>query len=157
MGGLPNRDALFVFVELLLTRNNRVNHLELTFHLPLPSSDYHRYPYRMNTGRSAPIASGVNVENVSPAELYDIVTGASSQDPARVQACSKRLKQMLDMFGTFDGLHEIAAQRTVPLPVRQQAIIQFKNAALNHWKSRKSVDMGQSTRILSETLIHRSS
>lgn len=84
------------------------------------------------------MATGVKVENVSPGELYEVMTAAASQDPTQVQASSKRLKQMLDMFGTFDALHEIAAQRTVPLAVRQQSIIQFKNAALNHWRSRKS-------------------
>jgi CAS/CSE protein involved in chromosome segregation len=82
-------------------------------------------------------ALGVIVENVSPTELYEVVSLASSQDPTRVQASSKRLKEMLEMFGTYDGLHEIAAQKTVPLPVRQQSIIQFKNAALTHWRSRK--------------------
>jgi hypothetical protein len=65
------------------------------------------------------------------------MSAASSQDPNQVQASSKRLKEMLEMFGTYDALHEIAAQRMVPLPIRQQAIIQFKNAALNHWRSRK--------------------
>lgn len=67
------------------------------------------------------------------------MTGAASQDPALCQASSARFKQMLDMFGIYDGLHEIAASRAVPLPVRQQSIIQFKNAAINHWRSRKSV------------------
>jgi hypothetical protein len=93
----------------------------------------------MNLSRGATMAAGVKVENVSPEELYEVMVAASSQDPAQLQASSKRLKQMLDMFGTFDALHEIAAQRTtVPVAVRQQSIIQFKNAALHHWKSRKS-------------------
>ena len=92
----------------------------------------------MNLAKGALLATGVNVEHVSPQELYDVMTAASSQDPAQIQESSKRLKQMLDMFGTFDALHEIAAQRTVPLIIRQQSIIQFKNAALAHWKSRKS-------------------
>lgn len=88
--------------------------------------------------RNTPRALGVTVETVNPAELYEVMTGASSQDPIRVQNCSKRFKEMLDMFGTYDALHEIAAQRTVALPIRKQAIIQFKNAALNHWRARKS-------------------
>ena len=92
----------------------------------------------MNLAKGALLATGVNVEHVSPQELYDVMTAASSQDPAQIQESSKRLKQMLDMFGTFDALQEIAAQRTVPLIIRQQSIIQFKNAALGHWKSRKS-------------------
>jgi hypothetical protein len=92
----------------------------------------------MSLARGAALAAGVNIEHVSPQELYDVMSAACSQDPAQIQQSSKRLKQMLDMFGTFDALHEIAAQRTVPLIIRQQSIIQFKNAALSHWKSRKS-------------------
>jgi len=94
---------------------------------------------RMNSASRPKIATGVVVEHVSPHELYDVMTAASSQDPIQVRTSSARLKQMLDMFGTFNALHEIAAQRTVPLIVRQQSIIQFKNAALGHWKSRKLV------------------
>lgn len=96
----------------------------------------------MDTPRRPAMATGVNIEHISPTELYDVMTAASSQDPSRVQASSTRLKQMLDMYGTYDALHEIAGQRTVPLVVRQQAIIQFKNAALNHWRSRKSATVG---------------
>ena len=84
------------------------------------------------------MASGVHVEHVSPTELYNVMAITASQDPSQIRASSARLKQMLDMFGTFDALHEIAAEKTVPLSVRQQAIIQFKNAALSHWRSRKS-------------------
>ncbi|KAF7352662.1 Importin N-terminal domain-containing protein [Mycena venus] len=73
----------------------------------------------------------------SAEEVYQVMTGAASQDPALFQASSTRLKEMLDMFGIYDALHEIAAQRAVPLQIRQQSIIQFKNAALTHWRSRK--------------------
>ncbi|TFK75774.1 ARM repeat-containing protein [Pluteus cervinus] len=87
---------------------------------------------------SAPMmATGVNVQHIVPAELYNVLLAASSQDPSQLQSSSKRLKEMLDMYGTFDALYEIASQRNIPLPVRQLAIIQFKNAALNHWRSRK--------------------
>jgi len=83
------------------------------------------------------IAQGVQVETVSVSELYQVITGACSHDQAVVAASGKRLKEMLEMFGTFDALHDLASQRDQPLPIRQQAIIQFKLAALNHWKSRK--------------------
>ncbi len=83
------------------------------------------------------IASGVVVETVSPQELFQVITNAASQDPTLVQRSSERLKEMLSMSGTFDALHEIAAQKHLSLYVRQQAIIQFKNAALGHWKARK--------------------
>lgn len=77
------------------------------------------------------------VEHVSPEELYNVVLGAASQDPALLVASTERLKAMLDAFGTFDGLNLIATQRSLPLNVRQQSIIQFKNSALSHWRSRK--------------------
>ncbi|KAG6833896.1 hypothetical protein H0H87_007907 [Tephrocybe sp. NHM501043] len=93
------------------------------------------------------VATGVNVEHVSPAELYEVMNAASSQVPSQVQTSSKRFKQMLDMFGTYDALYEIAAQRSFPLAIRQQAIIQFKNAALNHWKSRKTLNDEHRARI----------
>lgn len=80
---------------------------------------------------------GVQTETVNPEELFNVISGAASQDPARLQASSKRLKELLDMSGTFDGLSEIASQRALPLAVRQQSIIQFKNSALSHWRSRK--------------------
>jgi hypothetical protein len=77
------------------------------------------------------------LESVSTQELYDVMCNAASQDPARVQASANRLKQMLELFGTFDSLQEIAVQKPVQLHVRQQSIIQFKNAVLNHWRSRR--------------------
>ncbi|KAF9226602.1 ARM repeat-containing protein [Gyrodon lividus] len=71
-------------------------------------------------------------------ELLQIVTFASSQIPAQVQASTERLKVLLDTHaGTYNGLHRIAADYSQSLHVRQQSIIQFKNAALAHWRSRK--------------------
>jgi len=80
---------------------------------------------------------GVQVETVSAPELYDVLTAACSHSQPQIEAAGRRLKEMLDMFGTYNELHNIAAQRAVPPAVRQQAIIQFKLAALPHWKSRK--------------------
>ncbi|KAF9247341.1 ARM repeat-containing protein [Melanogaster broomeanus] len=74
----------------------------------------------------------------TPAELLQIVTFASSQIPAQLQASTERLKVLLDTHaGTYNALHKIAADYSQPLQVRQQSIIQFKNAALSHWRSRK--------------------
>ncbi|KAG6854858.1 hypothetical protein C0991_012048 [Blastosporella zonata] len=98
------------------------------------------------------IATGLNVEHVSPAELYDVLNAASSQDLSQIQASSKRLKEMLEMFGTYDAFYEIIAQRSLPLAVRQQAIIQFKNAALAHWKSRKILNEEHRVRIRNRCL-----
>lgn len=91
----------------------------------------------MNVDRPRSMTLGVVVETVNVQELYQVLVDASSQDPTRVQSSSKRLKQMCDMLGTYDALQEIASQKTVPTPIRQQAIIQFKNSALGHWRSRK--------------------
>ncbi|KAG6830842.1 hypothetical protein H0H92_014494 [Tricholoma furcatifolium] len=93
------------------------------------------------------LATGVNVENVNPQELFDVLNAASSQDPSQLQPSSKRLKEMLDMFGTYDALSDIATQRSCSLAVRQQAIIQFKNSALSHWRSRKLLNDEHRTRI----------
>ncbi|KAF8165214.1 armadillo-type protein [Crassisporium funariophilum] len=82
-------------------------------------------------------AMGVAIQTVSPAELYQVILGASSQDFPQVQASGQRLKQMLEMFGSYDALQEIAARRTEPLSIRQQAMIQFKNVVVHHWRSRK--------------------
>ncbi|KAJ7638980.1 armadillo-type protein [Roridomyces roridus] len=84
-----------------------------------------------------PLLSSGMVQSVSAEEVFQVMTAASSQDPAVFQASSARLKELLDMFGTYDALHEIAAQRAVPIHIRQQSIIQFKNAASSHWRSRK--------------------
>lgn len=94
-----------------------------------------------------PLRHTAQTETFSPEELYDVVCGAASQDPRQVQASAARLKELLELPGAYDTLHEIAAQNTVPLAVRQQSIIQFKNAALSHWKSRKLLNDEQRTRI----------
>ncbi len=78
-------------------------------------------------------------QNASPEEVYNVIVAATSQDPAQIKASSDRLKQLLEMAGTFDALSEIAGQRSLPLQVRQQSIIQLKNSSLGHWKSRKCV------------------
>ncbi|KAL1944202.1 hypothetical protein VTO73DRAFT_3387 [Trametes versicolor] len=84
---------------------------------------------------------------VSPEELFNVVCGAASQNPGQVQASTTRLKELLDIPGAYDLLHEIAATKTVALQVRQQAIIQFKNAATGHWRSRKLFPPEHKTRI----------
>lgn len=82
---------------------------------------------------------GPTVQTVDVEELYSVISGATSQNsavaPSRVY--DERFKQMLDMTGTFDGLSDIASQKSVPLAIRLQSIIQFKNHAFNHWRSRK--------------------
>lgn len=88
---------------------------------------------------SQSLAHSNEPERSSPEEVYNVICAAASQDPARMKASTDRLKELLEMAGTFDALSEIAATRTLPVPVRQQAIIQLKNSSLNHWKSRKYV------------------
>ncbi|KAG7449051.1 ARM repeat-containing protein [Guyanagaster necrorhizus] len=91
----------------------------------------------MDTAPDRLVASTVTVPEVSPAELYEVLVGATSQDPALLRESDKRLKQMMGLFGAFDALHDIASQKALPVPVRKQAIIQFKNEALKSWRSRK--------------------
>ncbi|TBU32713.1 ARM repeat-containing protein [Dichomitus squalens] len=89
---------------------------------------------------------------VSPEELYNVVCGAASQNPSEVQVSTDRLKDLLERPGAYDILHEIAAQKTVPLQVRQQAMIQFKNATSGHWRSRKNFPPEIKDRIRARTL-----
>ena len=84
-------------------------------------------------------AIGLVAPPVSPAELYEVIVAACSQNLSQIQASGHRLKQMLEMFGTFDALQDIAARPNTPLPIRVQAVIQFKNTVVNHWRSRKCV------------------
>ncbi|KAI0677486.1 ARM repeat-containing protein [Trametes maxima] len=54
---------------------------------------------------------------VSPEELFNVVCGAASQNPAQVQASATRLKELLEIPGAYDLLQEIAATKTVALEV----------------------------------------
>lgn len=78
-------------------------------------------------------------QSVNPGELYNAICDAASQDPVKIKNAYDKLKEMLEMVGTFDTLSQIAAQRDLPLPVRKQSIIQLKNSSLNHWRSRRCV------------------
>lgn len=72
-------------------------------------------------------------------ELLHIVTLTASQIPEQLKLSTDRLKVLLDTRpGTYNALHRIAADLSQPLGVRQQSIIQFKNTALSHWRSRRS-------------------
>lgn len=77
---------------------------------------------------------------VNDDELFQIVTLTASQIPEQLKASTERLKVLLDTHaGTYNALHRIAADISQPPQVRQQSIIQFKNAAIPHWRSRRSV------------------
>ncbi|KAI0053014.1 ARM repeat-containing protein [Auriscalpium vulgare] len=80
-----------------------------------------------------------DVAPASPQELYSIVAGAVSQNPAEMQAASLRLKELLDLPGTLNALHQIAAERSFPLPIRKLSIIQIKNVVVNHWRSKRLI------------------
>ncbi|GBE79528.1 ARM repeat-containing protein [Sparassis crispa] len=100
--------------------------------------------------RRAPVIR--TTETLSPKELYDVVCAAASQDPVPVQQATTRLKELLELPGAFDVLHEIAAQKIVALQVRQQSIIQFKNAALSRWRSRRYLNDAQRIHIRTRCL-----
>jgi hypothetical protein len=84
--------------------------------------------------------TGPQVENANPDEVFAVITAAASQDPTQIKNATDRLKELLDMFGTLDTLQAIACQRNLPLAVRLQSAIQFKNAVINRWRSRKCAD-----------------
>ncbi|KAF9076797.1 ran binding protein 11 [Rhodocollybia butyracea] len=77
-------------------------------------------------------------QQVSLDELLAVIYDATAQqDHRRVESSAKRLKQLFQQPGVYDALHTIAADKALPLSVRIQASIQFKNEALKNWKSRK--------------------
>lgn len=86
---------------------------------------------------SPPRLSSQTPQNVNPEEVYNVICAAASQDFAQIKASSDRLKELLEMTGTFDALSEIAAQRSLPLQVRQQSIIQLKNSSMGHWRTKR--------------------
>ena len=75
---------------------------------------------------------------VSPDELLRILNNAASQDSALVQASSAQLTSLIENHtDVLDGMHYVATQRDIPLHIRQQSIIQFKNLGSGHWRSKK--------------------
>ncbi|PIL37210.1 hypothetical protein GSI_00903 [Ganoderma sinense ZZ0214-1] len=100
----------------------------------------------------SPPAQATPQEPVSPEELYNVVCAAASQNPAQVQESTNRLKELLTRPGAYDILHEIAAQKTVSLQVRQQAMIQFKNATTGHWRSNRIFPPATKDRIRARTM-----
>ncbi|KAA1466319.1 ARM repeat-containing protein [Dentipellis sp. KUC8613] len=92
------------------------------------------------------------LQHVSVQELYSVVCGAASQNPSEMLPASARLKEMLDLPGAYDALHDIAAQRSLPLAVRQLSMIQFKNAAVNHWRTRRLFSPEDKARIRARCL-----
>lgn len=78
-------------------------------------------------------------ETVSKDELFQVLCNSIAQDPRLIKDAADRLAKMVKMAGTFDGLSLIASERSVPILVRQQAILQFKNQALPNWRNRMQV------------------
>jgi hypothetical protein len=72
----------------------------------------------------------------SAADVYQVLSDAASQDPARVQAGLQGVQTLQKQPGAFAEFQNVAATRTVDPNIRRQAIIQFKNGVLSHWRSR---------------------
>ncbi|KZW04127.1 ARM repeat-containing protein [Exidia glandulosa HHB12029] len=71
-------------------------------------------------------------------EIFAAISGATTQDPARVQAATEALQKLESEAGTFNVLYSIAAQRSVPLDVRKLAIIRMKNVGVASWRRRSA-------------------
>lgn len=102
--------------------------------LPLTRYDHHQILFHLLFTMVKPTPSN---DRVSPEELYNVLCESASQDPVKMRIASTRLKDMLDQPGSWNLLQEIASQKSVPLPVRQLSALQFKNRALDHWRSRR--------------------
>lgn len=83
------------------------------------------------------MAQGAQTPAANPEEVFQAVEASTSQDVATMTAGSARLKELLDQLGTNAILLEIAAQTSLPLAVRQLAVLQFKNHIPIRWRSRK--------------------
>lgn len=75
---------------------------------------------------------------VSPDELLQVLNNAASQNSTLVQTSSTQLASLIEKHtDVLDGMHYIATQRDMPLHIRQQSIIQFRNLGSSHWRSKK--------------------
>lgn len=90
----------------------------------------------MNIGPRG-VQLGVQTQAANPEEVFQVVQASTSQDVATMTAGSERLKALLEQQGTHAILLEIAAQTTLPLNVRQLAILQFKNHIGSRWRNRR--------------------
>ena len=66
-----------------------------------------------------------------------VLQALSSQDPAAFKGAEEQLKEIGECLGAWDLVHEHAAQKQLPLDLRKQALIQFKNLGASRWKSKK--------------------
>ncbi|KAI5893425.1 ARM repeat-containing protein [Schizophyllum commune H4-8] len=98
----------------------------------------------MNLGPRG-VQLGVQTQVANPEEVFQVVQASTSQDVATMTAGSERLKALLEQQGAHAILLEIAAQTTLPLNVRQLAILQFKNHIGSRWRNRRLLTDGHRT------------
>jgi hypothetical protein len=80
-----------------------------------------------------------NEPPVQPGDILRVLQALSSQDPSAFKGAEEQLKQFGEQPGTWELVHQYAAQKDLPLDLRKQALIQFKNSAVTRWRSRKGV------------------
>jgi hypothetical protein len=90
----------------------------------------------MAMGKSG-IMMDASADPATAHEIIQLLQDASSQDPSKINLLTDAFQRLEDRPGSFDIVHQIAAQKDMPLPVRQMAIIQFKNIVQGKWRSRK--------------------
>ncbi|KZT53287.1 ARM repeat-containing protein [Calocera cornea HHB12733] len=69
-------------------------------------------------------------------QLYQVLSDACSQDPARMMPAAERLPKLEKEQGAFHAIYQIGAEKRVPVPVREMAMIRLKNEMTTHWRSR---------------------
>jgi len=88
------------------------------------------------------IFSSPMITAIPPVQSEDVLRVLqllSSQDPQVFKNAEEQLKQFGEQPGTWDLVHHHASQKNLPLNLRKQALIQFKNVAISRWRSRKLV------------------
>ncbi|KZP00014.1 ARM repeat-containing protein [Calocera viscosa TUFC12733] len=77
--------------------------------------------------------------------LYQVLSDACSQDPARMMPAAQQLPRLEKEPGAFHAIYQIGAEKSVPVPVREMAMIRLKNEMTTHWRSRVLLTEHQKT------------
>jgi hypothetical protein len=80
-----------------------------------------------------------NDQPVPPGDILNVLQELSSQNPVNFNSAEEKLKEFGERLGTWDTVHQLANDDSLPIDLRKQALIQFKNCAVSRWRSRKCV------------------
>lgn len=67
-------------------------------------------------------------------QVFQVLQQATSQDQATLKAAEQIFESYKTIPGFFETVQIIAADRNLPLHIRQMAIIQFKTVIPTQWR-----------------------